>query len=195
MPLFSPAKVTKPKPPTSFFAPRARRDLVRQDYNSMQRREVVPTNPQDNALTRAPSIVSTTSIDDDTIVVDPRAPRDDDDDDEMPDIPDPTFENTTLTEEEKLEALNKWKVHRAKHERKPRDKTSHVYFYIRKRLLSSCFFPEVKGGPLILQEYRWTCNVCYREPNKHKKKFEVLESHRKGVTTGMADHLKTHGIR
>ena len=194
MPLFSPAKVTKPKPPTSFFAPRARRDLVRQDYNSIQRREVVPTNPQHNALTPTPSIVSTTSIDDDTIVVDPRAPRDDDDDDEMPDVPDPTFENTTLTEEEKLEALNKWKVHRVKYERKPRDKTSHVYFYMRKRLLSGCFFPEVKGGPSILQEYRWTCNVCYREPNKHNKKFEVLESHRKGVTTGMADHLKTHGI-
>jgi len=52
----------------------------------------------------------------------------------------------------------------------------------------------VKGGPSILQEYRWTCNVCYREPNKHNKKFEVLESHRKGVTTGMADHLKTHRI-
>ena len=68
----------------------------------------------------------------------------------MPNVPNPTFKNTTLTEEEKLEALNKWKVHRAKHERKPRDKTSHVYYYIRKRLLSGYFFPKVKGGPLIL---------------------------------------------
>ena len=112
----------------------------------------------------------------------------------MPNVPDPTFENTILTEEEKLEALNKQKVYRAKHERKPRDKTSHIYFYIRKRLLSSCFFPKVKGGPSILQEYRQTCNVYYREPNKHNKKFEVLKSYRKGVTIGMADHLKTHRI-
>jgi hAT family protein len=183
------SKVTKSKPPPTFFAPRARRDIARQNYNSIQRREVVPTNPEKET---GPS--ASASADGDTIVVDPHAPMDDDEDDAMPDVPTPTFENTPLTEKDKLEAMSKWKTHRAKHERKPRDKTSHVYFYMRKRLLPGCLYPEVKGGPHILQEYRWTCNVCELEPHKLQKKFGVLESHRGGVTSGMGDHLKSHGI-
>ena len=194
MPPLIQARVTKSKPPPSFFAPRARRDLIRQDYNSIQRREVVPANPERDPSTPTSSTASTTLEDDDTIVVDPKAPMEDDEDDEMPDVPTPTFEDTTLTEEEKLAAITKWKIHRQKHERKPRDKTSHVYFYMRKRLLPGCLFPEIRGGPDILQEYRWTCNICYGEPDKHNKKYSVLESHRKGVTTGMGDHLKAHGI-
>jgi hypothetical protein len=194
MPPLIQARITKSKPPSSFFSPRVRRDLTRQDYNSIQRREVVPANPARDPFISTSSTTSTILEDDDTIVVDPRAPMEDDEDDEMPDVPTPTFEDTTLTEEEKLAAITKWKIHRQKHERKPRDKTSHVYFYMRKRLLPGCLFPEIKGGPDILQEYRWTCNICYGEPNKHNKKYSVLESHRKGVTTGMGDHLKAHGI-
>lgn len=194
MPAIKPAKVTKSKFSTSFFTPRARRDLVRQDYNCIQRREVEPANPQRDASTPTHSTASSTTEDKDTIVIDPKAPRGDDDDDEMPDVPTPTFENTTLSEEEKLEAVNKWKVHREKHERKPREKTSHVYFYMRKHLLPGCFFAEVKGGAKALQEYRWTCNVCYHQPEKHFKHFGVLESKRRGVTSGMGDHLKLHGI-
>jgi hypothetical protein len=185
------SKVTKSKPPINFFGLRARRNIVRQDYSSIERREVVPANPPSNASLPASS---TAFADSDTIVVDPYAPMRDDDDEEMPDVPTPSFEDTAMTEDEKLAAISKWKIHRAKHDRKPRDKTSHVYFYFRKRILPGCLYPEFKDSPAILQEYRWTCNVCELEPQKLRKKYDVLESHRKGVTTGMGDHLKTHGI-
>jgi hypothetical protein len=65
---------------------------------------------------------------------------------------------------------------------------------MQKRLLLRYLFLEIKGGPDILQKYQWTCNIYYREPNKHNKKYSVLESHRKGVTTGIGDHLKTYRI-
>jgi hypothetical protein len=65
---------------------------------------------------------------------------------------------------------------------------------MRKPLLPRCLFSEIKKGPDILQEYRWTCNICHLEPNKHYKEYSVLKSHCKGVTTGMGDHLKAHGI-
>jgi hypothetical protein len=151
----------------------------------------VPANPPSNASLPASS---TAFADSDTIVVDPYAPMRDDDDEEMPDVPTPSFEDTAMTEDEKLAAISKWKIHRAKHDRKPRDKTSHVYFYFRKRILPGCLYPEFKDSPAILQEYRWTCNICELEPQKLRKKYDVLESHRKGVTTGMGDYLKTHGI-
>ena len=189
------ARVTKSKPPAAFFQPRARRDITRQDYTSLQRREIVPTNPRRDPSTPTPSTTSTTPEDNDTIIVDPLAPMDEDEDDEMPDIDTPTFDDTGLTDEEKLQAVHKWRIHREKHERKPRDKTSHVYFYMQKRLLAGCLFSEYTGGPNILQEYRWSCNICYGlDRAKYNKKYNVLESKRKGVTTGMGDHLKTHGI-
>jgi hypothetical protein len=96
----------------------------------------------------------------------------------MPDVPTPSFEDTAMTEDEKLAAISKWKIHRAKHDRKPRNKTSHVYFYFRKRILPGYLYPEFKGSPAILQEYRWTCNICELEPQKLRKKYDVLESHR-----------------
>ena len=78
MPPLIQARVTKSKPPPSFFAPRARRDLIRQDYNSIQRREVVPANPERDPSPPHSSTASTTLEDDDTIVVDPKAPMEDD---------------------------------------------------------------------------------------------------------------------
>jgi hypothetical protein len=110
----------------------------------------VPANRERNTSTPTPFIASITLEDDDTIVVDPKSLMEDDKDDEIPDIPTPTFEDTTLTEEEKLAAITKWKIHRQKYEHKPRDKTSHVYFYIRKRLLPKCLFSEIKREPNIL---------------------------------------------
>ena len=114
----------------------------------------MPTNPRRDPSTPTPSITFTTPKDNNTIIVDPLAPIDKDKDNEMPDINTPTFNNTRLTDKEKLQAIHKWRIYREKHERKPRDKTSHVYFYMQKRLLAGCLFSEYTGGPNILQEYQ-----------------------------------------
>ena len=114
----------------------------------------MPTNPRRDPSTPTPSITSITPKDNDIIIVDPLAPMDEDKDIEIPDIDTPTFDDTRLTDKEKLQAIHKWRIYREKHERKPRDKTSHVYFYIQKRLLTRCLFLEYTGGPNILQEYR-----------------------------------------
>src|SRR6266536_5841511 len=50
--------------------------------------------------------------------------------------------------------------------------------------------PEDLKGPKCLQQIRWTCRECLKEPNKLSKTFEVLESHCNGVTTRMGKHLK-----
>jgi hypothetical protein len=67
----------------------------------------VLANPKRNPFTPTPSTAFTTLEDNDTIVVDPKALIEDDEDDEMPNVPTPTFEDTTLMEEEKLAAITK----------------------------------------------------------------------------------------
>jgi hAT family C-terminal dimerisation region len=189
--LSKPARVPKSST-NSFFTPRSRRDVPVRDYNNIERNEVMPTNPP-RAPTASAASSPTPSANEDTITVDTSIDNSDEDE-EMPDVPDPSFKNTPMTNEEKMEAIKKWKTHRQKHERKRRDKASHVYSYMRMQVLPGILYPEVKGGPKILQEYKWTCKLCEQEPAKLRKQFTVLESHRQGVTTGMGDHLKTHGI-
>ncbi|KAM4054771.1 hypothetical protein HRG_005593 [Hirsutella rhossiliensis] len=87
-----------------------------------------------------------------------------------------------MTLAEKARLIKKWADNKQKHVRKKRDKNSH------KLLL------EYKDGPKIFQEFRWTCIECLQNPSTLRKIFQVLESNRRGVTSGMGDHLKIHGI-
>jgi hypothetical protein len=99
-----------------------------------------------------------------------------------------------MTEAEKMDAIRKWNTDKQKHTKKKRDKGSHVYLYMKREEVPGLFYPEVPGGPKIFQEYRWSCSRCLAEPPKFYKKFLVLESNRKGVTSGMKKHLVTYGI-
>jgi hypothetical protein len=112
----------------------------------------------------------------------------------MLDIPQPTFTNITMTEEQKMEAIKKWIQNRQKHEKKKREKSSHVYWYMKRTAIPGSFYAEFDGGPKCLQEYRWECRKCLAEPTLLRKNFNMLESNRRGVTTGMGKHLRTHGI-
>ncbi|KAH9208028.1 hypothetical protein DL95DRAFT_468133 [Leptodontidium sp. 2 PMI_412] len=102
--------------------------------------------------------------DGDTIVVDLHAPYNDDYDSPMPNVPTPTFEDLQLSDDDKRAAILKWKEFRAKVEHKPREMSSHVYYYMQKELVPDSFYAEVKEGPKILQEYRWDCKICLAEP-------------------------------
>jgi hypothetical protein len=44
----------------------------------------------------------------------------------MEDLPAPSFTDTNMTEAEKLDATKRWAIHRAKHEKKKRQKNSFV---------------------------------------------------------------------
>lgn len=48
--------------------------------------------------------------------------------------------------------------------------------------------------PKTLQQYHWSCLECTRRPNPKISRYEVLESKRRGVTTGMGKHLAKHSI-
>lgn len=88
--------------------------------------------------------------DGDTIVVDPHALYNDDYDSPMPNVPTPTFENLQLSDDDKRAVILKWKESRAKVERKPREMSSHIYYYIQKELVPDSFYAEVKEGLKIL---------------------------------------------
>jgi hypothetical protein len=99
-----------------------------------------------------------------------------------------------MTLAEKAELIKKWADNKQKHVRKKRDKNSHVYWYMQREAIDGSFYSEHKDGLKIYQEFRWTCTECLRNPYALRKRFQVLESNRRGVTTGMGDHLKTHSI-
>jgi hypothetical protein len=61
-------------------------------------------------------------------------------------------------------------------------------------MLKGQFYPEHKGGPKILQEFKWHCKKCIALGGGLKAPDFVLESNRRGVTSGMDKHLKSHGI-
>ncbi|KAM4067999.1 hypothetical protein HRG_009699 [Hirsutella rhossiliensis] len=122
----------------------------------------------------------------DTIVCAPPGHPDCESDDDMPDADtsEPPLNSTGshMTLAEKARLIKKWADNKQKHVRKKRDKNSH------KLLL------EYKDGPKIFQEFRWTCIECLQNPSTLRKIFQVLESNRRGVTSGMGDHLKSHSI-
>ena len=131
MPIPSTSKITKSKPPPTFFQPRAQRSVPRPDYAQLQRKEVVPANPPRPASTPT---TSTTCNEDDPMDLDPLAPISDNEDGETVIVETPMFKEDGLTDEQKLDAIQKWKIHREKNERKPRDMSSHVYYYMRRRI-------------------------------------------------------------
>jgi hypothetical protein len=99
-----------------------------------------------------------------------------------------------MTLAEKAELIKKWAENKQKHVRKKRDKNSHVYWYMQREAIAGSFYSEHKDGLKIFQEFRWTCTECLQNPYALRKRFQVLESNRRGVTSGMEDHLKTHSI-
>ncbi|XP_044716505.1 uncharacterized protein HRG_10037 [Hirsutella rhossiliensis] len=99
-----------------------------------------------------------------------------------------------MTLAEKARLIKKWADNKQKHVRKKRDKNSHVYWYMQREAIDRSFYSEYKDGPKIFQEFRWTCIECLQNPSTLRKIFQVLESNRRGVTSGMGDHLKSHSI-
>ena len=188
-------------PVTPFFQPRSRRaNVVQHDYSNIQREEFIPTNaprslfpagnPPVNPPTNPPANPPANTTDDPPPGADNYV---DSDDDMIVETAVPTFTNIEMTQAEKTEAIRKWTVHKQRHEKKKKNKSSHVYYYMHREAVNGSLFPEVEGGPKILQEYKWHCKKCIRDGHLGKK-YTVYESHRKGVTSGMSDHLKTHGI-
>jgi len=83
----------------------------------------------------APAPDNTASVDEeeeDTIIVDAPPPghtdypSDDDMADGDADLPAPTFNDKTMSEQKKLDAVKRWSTDREKHEKKKRTKTSFV---------------------------------------------------------------------
>src|SRR5882757_2250758 len=119
------SRIVKAAPPINFFNRARRTGVSRPDYTTIERREIVPANPSSTSA-------FTLNNDEDTIVVDTHVPFDDDFDELIPDIPIPTFEALQLSEEETRATILKWKESRTKLERKPRDFSSYVYYYIQR---------------------------------------------------------------
>ncbi|OAQ58956.1 hypothetical protein VFPPC_11895 [Pochonia chlamydosporia 170] len=182
----------------NFFAPRTRRNMPTQNYARLERPQFNPQNPPrarpDPSTTPAPS--SPLPAFEDTIVCAPPGHPDCESDDDMPDAdtPEPPLSTSHMTLEEKAELIKKWADNKQKHVRKKRDKNSHVYWYMQREAIDGSFYSEYKDGPKIFQEFRWTCIECLRNPCALRKRFQVLESNRRGVTSGMGDHLKSHSI-
>jgi hypothetical protein len=59
---------------------------------------------------------------------------------------------------------------------------------------TDALYAEYTGGPKILQDYRWSCLECSKDPSKVLHLFKVYESNRHGATTGMINHLRKHQI-
>jgi hypothetical protein len=192
----------------SFFAPRTRRNMPAQNYARIERPQFNPQNParprSDPSTTPAPSSTpspppapsSPLPTGEDTIVCAPPGHPDCESDDDMPDAdtPEPPLNSSHMTLAEKAELIKKWAENKQKHVRKKRDKSSHVYWYMQREAIAGSFYSEHKDGLKIFQEFRWTCTECLQNPYALRKRFQVLESNRRGVTSGMGDHLKTHGI-
>jgi hypothetical protein len=181
-----------------FFAPRIRRNIPTQNYARIERPQFNPQNPErarpDRSTTSAPS--SPFPAFEDTIVCAPPGHPDCESDDDMPDVdtPEPPLSSSHMTLEEKAELIKKWADNKQKHVRKKRDKNSHVYWYMQREAIDGSFYSECKDGPKIFQEFRWTCIECLKNSYTLRKRFQVLESNRRGVTSGMGDHLKSHSI-
>src|SRR6266487_4893380 len=77
-------------------------------------------------------------------------------------VPEPEFVNTRMIEDEKIEAIKKWALSREKIEKRKRDKSSHVYWYIHCELRPGVFYLEAKDSPRpkVLQEYKWHYKRC-----------------------------------
>lgn len=182
----------------NFFAPGTRRNMPTQNYARIERAQFNPQNPAracpDPGTTLAPS--SPLPAFEDTIVCAPPGHPDCESDDDMPDAdtPEPPFISSHMTLEEKAGLIKKWADNKQKHVRKKRDKNSHVYWYMQREAIDGSFYSEHKDGPKIFQEFRWTCIECLKNPCILRKRFQVLESNRRGVTSGMGDHLKSHSI-
>jgi hypothetical protein len=86
-----------------------------------------------------------------------------------------------MTLAEKAELIKKWAENKQKHVRKKRDKNSHVYWYMQREAIAGSFYSEHKDGLKIFQEFRWTCTECLQNPYALRKRFQVLESNRRGV--------------
>ncbi|KAM4054391.1 hypothetical protein HRG_014881 [Hirsutella rhossiliensis] len=183
----------------NFFAPRTRRKLPTQSYARIERPQFNPQNPArarpDPSTTPAPSSPPTGE---DTIICAPPGHPDCESDDDMPDADtsEPPLNSTGshMTLAEKARLIKKWADNKQKHVRKKRDKNSHVYWYMQREAIDRSFYSEDKDGPKIFQEFRWTCIECLQNPSTLRKIFQVLESNRRGVTSGMGDHLKSHSI-
>jgi hypothetical protein len=192
-----PVGVLKKTAPASFFTPKTRtsgRSTNRPDVTTLERREAMPHNPP---RLIAPSPLIPTSASEspvNTIEVAQPGDADYDSDTEMEEPTPPAFANTTLTEAEKVEAVKKWITHKEKHTRKKRDKGSFVYFYMKRETLRGSLYVDKDTGFKCLQDYRWRCGLCLAEPANNWKPFDVLESRRHGVTSGMIKHLKQHGV-
>ena len=52
-----------------------------------------------------------------------------------------------MTEDEKIEAIKKWALGREKIEKRKRDKSSHVYWYMHCELRPGVFYLEAKDSP------------------------------------------------
>jgi hypothetical protein len=114
----------------------------------------------------------------------------------MPDVDNspPLLDDMPLSDIQKAELLATWRKNRRGHEKKKKDKNSHVYWYMKRETIRGSFYAENEGGPKILQQYRWTCIECIKKATIGQPTYVVLESKRKGVTTGMGRHLLYHKI-
>lgn len=70
------------------------------------------------------------------------------------------------------------------------------YYFSRKTIVGSLYSKDKKdeSSPKVLQEYKWSCLECSRKRCLNITPFNVLESNRKGATSGMIEHLKKHQI-
>ena len=128
------SKIGALPPSNLFFVPasqRPQRSRPARDYNHMENGGGVDLPSINSSANSAASAAGSSSPDslEDTIIVDDTAPPGHDDcpsDDEMEDLPAPSFTDTNMTEAEKLDATKRWAIHRAKHEKKKRQKNSFV---------------------------------------------------------------------
>lgn len=197
------SKTSAARPASSFFVARPKRNVPAQDYANIERPQFNPTNTPTTQATASSSSSTNDrraeSPEGESITVDIPVGHDNyPSDDEMPDVeadvPPLTDTPTPLTDIEKAIAIQKWRKDKKAHTRKKRSKNSHVYWYMDRETIPSVFYAETEGGPKIFQQFRWSCMECIRNPYKLSQKYTVLESNRRGVTSGMGDHLKKHGI-
>jgi hypothetical protein len=123
-------------PPSNLFfvlaSQRPQRSRPARDYNHMENGGGIDppsANSSANSATST-SAARPPSPDglEDTIVVDTAPPGHDDcpSDDEIENLPAPSFTDTKMTDAKKLDATKRWAAHRAKHEKKKRQKNSFV---------------------------------------------------------------------
>ena len=201
---------SRPSAPALFFVPRPRRSIAPQNYANIERPQFNPHNPPSSQASSTLHPLTSTNppnttnvsppvehVEDDTITVQVPPGHDDyDSDEEMLDVEanPPSLTDTPMTDIEKAIAIAKWRKDKQAHIRKKRTKNSHVYWYMQRETIHGSFYSDLPIGPKILQQFKWSCTECLREPHKWNSKFTVLESNRRGVTSGMGKHLKVHGI-